>query len=75
MTEDASGLVSTGAVASKFGVPVSTIKFWAKRGVLPGSITVQGSGRRAWRISDLPEIEERINARRARRERQPLDAA
>jgi len=67
MSDDAGGLVSTGVIASKFGIPVSTVKFWARRGVLPGSIEVQGSGRRAWRTADLPEIEKRIEERRAAR--------
>ena len=75
MTEDASGLISTGGVAAECGVPISTVKLWARQGVLPEPITVRGSGRRAWRLADLPEIQRRIRERRARRERTPLDAA
>ena len=75
MAEDASGLISTGGLAAEVGVPISTVKLWARQGVLPEPITIRGSGRRAWRLADLPEIQRRVEARRARRETRAATAA
>jgi DNA-binding transcriptional MerR regulator len=53
-------LISTGGVAQRLGVPTSTLKFWERRGEIPASSRVEGSDRRVWRESQLPQIAKRV---------------
>ena len=68
-------LLSTGGLAARLGVSQSAVKLWERDGVIPAAIMVEGSGRRVWRLVDLPAIREGLAERRARRERSPLSAA
>ncbi len=62
-------LISTGGVAAELGVGISTVRFWAANGVLPPPQRLIGSGRRAWRVGDLPEMRQRVASRPDRRKR------
>jgi DNA-binding transcriptional MerR regulator len=56
-------LISTGGLAARVGRSPSTIKFWESEGVIPQAIRIEGSNRRAWWVSDVDLIQERIAAR------------
>lgn len=57
-------LISTGGLATRIGRSPSTIKFWEAEGVIPPAQRIEGSNRRAWRVSQIELIEARIAARR-----------
>ncbi len=57
---DTETLISTGGVALRLGVPASTLTFWERRGEIPASSRVEGSDRRVWRESQLPQIAKRV---------------
>jgi DNA-binding transcriptional MerR regulator len=75
MNEPTDALLSTGDLATRLGVSQSAVKLWEREGVIPRGIVVEGSGRKVWRLVDLPAIRKGLEERRARRERSPLDAA
>lgn len=56
---DGETLISTGGVAQRLGVPMSTLRFWERRGEIPASSRIEGSGRRVWRESQLELIAKR----------------
>jgi DNA-binding transcriptional MerR regulator len=66
-------MYSTGAIADRTGLSLSTIKGWARQGRLPAPIVLAGSGRRAWRASDLDAID-RAAQTAQRRRRTPKEA-
>ena len=49
-------LVSTGGVARRLGVSPSTVRNYERAGLIPESMTLEGSGRKAWRESDLVDV-------------------
>ena len=53
-------LLGLGAVVDATGVPRSTLRFWASRGLIPAPIRIQPGDRRVWRAEDLPTIERRV---------------
>jgi len=67
MTSTPDELISTGGLAARVGRSPSTIKFWETEGVIPPAIRIEGSNRRAWKVSEIDLIRERIAARRAER--------
>ncbi len=54
-------LVSTGYVARLTGLPLSTLKHWDRSGKVIPSLRLAGSNRRAWRVSDLPQLQEQVS--------------
>ena len=75
MTEPTDALLSTGGLAARLGVSQSAVKLWEREGAIPRGIVIEGSGRKAWRLVDLPNIQRCVEARRARREERRLSAA
>jgi len=75
MTEQTDALLSTGGLATRLGVSQSAVKLWEREGVIPPAIVIEGSGRRAGRLVDLPAIRKGLEDRRARRTCPPLGAA
>ena len=63
-------LLSTGEVARRTGRSLSGIKRLAQAGAI-GGITIIGSGRRVWRLEDLPAIKRAL----AHQERNPRKSA
>jgi hypothetical protein len=59
-------LVSTGELARRLGRSLSGIRKLEAQGRIPRSTTIMGSGRKVWKLQDLPAIEEalRENSRR-----------
>ena len=69
-------LVSTGGVARRLGVSLSTVRNYERAGIIPESMTLEGSGRKAWRESDLADVPRRpTQIRPVRDEGPPLEAA
>jgi hypothetical protein len=56
-------LISSGGVASRFGVSREAVKTWERAGVIVPALRVEGSNRRVWQASDLPILEAQISAR------------
>ena len=54
-------LVSSGFVARMTGLPLSTLKHWDRSGKVVPSLRLAGSNRRAWRVSDLPQLQEQVS--------------
>ncbi len=75
MTEQADALLSTGGLAARLGVSPSAVSLWEREGVIPRAIVIEGSGRKVWRLVDLPTIRKGLEERRARRTCPPLGAA
>ena len=67
MTPQRDALLGTSEAARRLGVPVSTLTFWERTGVVDRAERIQGSRRRVWRESDLDVVRERIAERRAGR--------
>ena len=77
MDNQASGLIGIGGVVAELGVPRSTLRLWASRGLIPEPGRITPGDRRVWRLSDLPAIRDRANAQRERhhqREAEPIPA-
>lgn len=53
-------LVSTGEVARRLGRSISGVKRLVSEGKIPPGLVITGSGRRVWRLEDLPAIEEAL---------------
>jgi len=68
MTNAPDELISTGGLAARVGRSPSTIKFWEAEGFIPPAIRIEGSNRRAWKVSEIDLIRERIAARRRQHE-------
>ena len=69
-------LVSTGGVARRLGVSPSTVRNYERDGRIPEAMTLEGSGRKAWRESDLADVLSRPTPiRPVRDEGQPIEAA
>jgi len=49
-------LVSTGGVARRLGVSPSTVRNYERAGLIPEPMILEGSGRKAWRASDLADV-------------------
>jgi len=66
MIDSTSELVSTGEVARRLNRSISGIKRLVDAGRIPPGVRITGSGRRVWRIEEMPAIEEalRKNSRR-----------
>ncbi len=62
-TTTAPKLISSGGIASRFGVSREAIKTWERAGVIVPALRVEGSDRRVWQASDLPTLEAQINER------------
>ncbi len=56
-TDEAPGLISSGGLATRLGVSLASVKAWESTGKIAPAMRISGSGRRAWRVSDLPLIE------------------
>ncbi|MDP9473773.1 MAG: hypothetical protein M3Q71_24450 [Chloroflexota bacterium] len=74
-TNEVPELISSGGLVSRFGVSLSTIKSWEAAGKIAPAIRVAGSGRRAWRVSDLPLIERQVSELLGDRRRKDRAAA
>ena len=74
MGDRGAGLIEVGGLAERLGASPSTVRQWEGKGWIPAAMRLE-SGRRVWRLTDLPTIREGLEERRARRERSPLDAA
>lgn len=59
-------LLSTGELARRLGRSLSGIKKLEARGHIPRGVVILGSGRKVWKLSDLPAIQEAL-AQRSRR--------
>ncbi len=70
MTESTDALLSTDGLAARLGVSQSAVKLWEREGVIPRGIVIEGSGRKVWRLADLPIIRKGLEERRARRAEQ-----
>ncbi len=68
-------LLSTGGLAARLGVSQSAVKLWERDGVIPAAVKVEGSGRRVWRLVDLPVIKRGLEERRDRRKTKAASAA
>ena len=68
MINATSELVSTGEVARRTNRSISGIKRLVDRGAIPPGVLITGSGRRVWRIEDLPAIERALNEDRRRKD-------
>lgn len=60
-------LIGTSEAARRLGVPISTLTYWDRAGVIPKAERISGSGRRVFRESDLEVVRSRIAERRAGR--------
>ena len=58
-------LLGTCEMARRIGVPISTLTYWDRIGVLPKSKRITGSNRRVWFSTDIPAIERAIEAYRS----------
>lgn len=59
-------ILGTSEAARRLGIPVSTLTYWDRIGVIPPVPRVTGSGRRIFTEADLDIARERIAERRAR---------
>lgn len=64
MTDTTLQLVSTGEVARRTNRSISGIKRLVDRGAIPPGVLITGSGRRVWRLEELPAIEEALKSSR-----------
>jgi hypothetical protein len=60
-------LISSGGLAKRFGVSLELIQKLDRAGKIVPSLTIEGSGRRAWRGEDLPTIARQLAERKAGR--------
>ena len=58
-------LLGTCEMARRIGVPISTLTYWERVGVLPKSKRITGSNRRVWFSTDIPAIERAIDEYRS----------
>jgi len=61
-------LVSTGELARRLGRSQAGVRQLEAQGLIPRSIMIIGSGRRVWRLEDVPAIE-RANRKRSQQPR------
>ncbi len=67
MAEEKTGLLSSGEVARRLGVGMTTTHKLVRAGILPAPITIEGSGRFVWPSDQWPAIEQAFIARPNRR--------
>ncbi len=67
-------LIEVGGLASRLNASPATVRFWERKAWIPAAMRLE-SGRRVWRLADVPAIREGLEERRVRRERAPLGAA
>ncbi len=60
-TNETPGLISSGGLAARLGVSLASVKSWEAMGKIAPALRIEGSGRRAWRVSDLPLIERQVS--------------
>ena len=54
------GYISSGGLAKALGVSLTSVKNLDRSGQIVSSSRIAGSGRRVWRISDVPVIERQV---------------
>jgi DNA-binding transcriptional MerR regulator len=64
-------LLGTSEAARRLAVPISTLTYWDRTGVLPPATRIVGSGRRIYTEADLDVARARIEARRRDRAAAP----
>ncbi len=74
-TDEAPGLISSGGLATHLGVSLASVKSWEATGKIAPALRIEGSGRRAWRVSDLPLIERQVSELLGDRRRRDRAAA
>ncbi|MDP9470209.1 MAG: hypothetical protein M3Q71_06010 [Chloroflexota bacterium] len=74
-TDEAPGLISSGGLAAHLGVSLSSIKAWEAAGRIAPALRISGSGRRAWRVTDLPVLERQVSELLGDRRRKDRAAA
>ena len=52
-------LMSSGGVAKRLGVSLSTVRNLERAGVIPPAMRLEGSDRRCWRESDIVDVPRR----------------
>jgi hypothetical protein len=62
-------LVSTGELARRLGRSLSGVRKLEAQGRIPRSATIVGSGRKVWRLDDLPAIERALRENGQRKDR------
>ncbi len=60
MVTDTAELISTGGLAKRFGVSVEAVKKWDRAGRILPALRIDHSGRRVWRIEDLPTLDQQV---------------
>ena len=60
-------LISSGELARRLGRSVSGIKKLDREGRIPQALVIRGTGRRVWRLADLPAIERALQPQGGRR--------
>ncbi len=74
-TDEAPRLISSGGLATHLGVSLASVKSWEATGKIAPALRIEGSGRRAWRVSDLPLIERQVSELLGDRRRKDRAAA
>lgn len=60
MVAETAELISTGGLALRFGVSVQAVKKWDRDGRILPALRIDHSGRRVWRIEDLPTLDQQV---------------
>ncbi len=74
-TNETPGLISSGGLAARLEVSLASVKAWEAAGKIAPALRIEGSGRRAWRVSDLPLIERQVSELLGDRRRRDRAAA
>jgi len=75
MSDSALNLMSTGEVARRLGRSISGVKKLVSDGRIPPGTVIAGSGRRVWRIEELPSIEQALREGSCRKGQREIRAA
>ncbi len=70
MPDPTTPVLTIGGVAREMGVTPGAVRHWERVGLIPEAIRLEPGSRRVYRVDDLTLIRERVEAKRAARQRQ-----